>query len=90
MDDVPSRRDDLLGLILVLVIVLGTVALAHVLPSATSGMPSTPASFDSEPTCAEWGDGCVICQRTNQGAACSTPGIACVPRERQCLRREGV
>ena len=90
MDDVPSRRDDLLGLILLLVIVLGTVALAHFLPAAPSGIPSTPASFDGEPTCAEWSDGCVICQRTNQGIACSTPGIACVPRERQCLRREGV
>jgi hypothetical protein len=90
MDDVPSGRDDLFGLILALVIVIGTVALAHFLPSAASGPPSTPASFEGEPTCAEWSDGCNICQRTNQQIACSTPGIACVPRERQCLRRDGV
>jgi hypothetical protein len=89
MADVPSRRDDLFGLILVLALVVGTVALAHFLPTSP-GPPSTPASFDGEPTCAEWSDGCIICQRTNQGVACSTPGIACVPRERHCLRREGV
>jgi hypothetical protein len=86
-----SRRDDLIGLVLALAIALGTVALAHVLPAATSaGPPSTPASFDNEPTCAEWTDGCIVCQRTDQGPACSMPGIACVARERQCLRREGV
>ena len=87
----PSRRDDIIGLALALTIVLGTVALAHVLPAARpTGPPSTPASFDKEPTCAEWTDGCIVCQRTGQGLACSMPGIACVPRERQCLRREGV
>jgi hypothetical protein len=90
MDDVPSRRDDLLGLILALSIVVGTVGLAHFLPGSRSGPPSTPASFEGEPTCAEWSDGCIVCQRTSQGIACSTPGIACMPRERQCLRREGV
>ena len=87
----PSRRDDLIGLMLALAIVLGTVALAHVLPAATpAGPPSTPTSFDGEPTCAEWTDGCIVCQRTDAGTACSMPGIACVTRERQCLRREGV
>ena len=90
MDD-PFRRDDIIGLTLALAIVLGTVALAHLLPMAKSaGPPSTPATFDREPTCAEWTDSCIICQRTDQGLACSTPGIACVPRDRQCLRREGV
>ena len=86
----PSRRDDLIGLVLAAVLVLGTVALAHLLPTAEpSGPPSTPAAFEGEPTCAEWSDGCIVCQRTNGSVACSTPGIACVPRERQCLRREG-
>jgi hypothetical protein len=86
---VPSRREDLIGLVLALCLVLGTVALAHVLPGRPSGPPSTPAAFEGEPTCAEWSDGCVICQRVDEGIACSTPGIACVPQERQCLRREG-
>jgi hypothetical protein len=84
-----SRRDDLIGLSLALAIVIGTVALAHVLPAAPPAHPpSTPAAFD-EPTCAEWTDGCVVCQRTDQGLACSMPGIACVRGDRQCLRREG-
>jgi hypothetical protein len=86
-----SRRDDLIGLVLTLIIVLGTVALAQFLPAAhPAGPPSTPASFDNEPTCAEWTDGCIVCQRTGQAPACSTPGIACVPQPQQCLRREGV
>jgi hypothetical protein len=86
----PSRRDDLIGFALALLLVLGTVALAHLLPAATPPTaPSTPAAFEGEPTCAEWTDGCIVCQRSDGGAACSTPGIACVPRERQCLRREG-
>ena len=87
----PSDRDDILGLMLVLAIVFGTVALANILPTAVAHRtPSTPASFDKEPTCAEWTDGCIICQRTEQGPACSMPGIACVPRAQACLRREGV
>ena len=87
----PSRRDDLVGFILALAIVLGTVAIAQLLPAAEPAGPlSTPASFEREPTCAEWTDGCIVCQRTGHGPACSTPGIACTPREPQCLRREGV
>jgi hypothetical protein len=86
----PARRDDAVALILGLAIMLGTVALAHLVPAAKpAGPPSTPASFDTEPTCAEWTDGCIVCQRGERGPACSMPGIACVPRERQCLRREG-
>jgi hypothetical protein len=86
----PSRRDDIVGFVLMLLLVLGTVILAHVLPDARPlGPPSTPSAFEGQPTCAEWTDGCIVCQRTDEGLACSTPGIACVPGERQCLRREG-
>ena len=83
----PSRRDDLIGFALALLLVLGTVALAHLLPTATT--PAAPAAFEGEPTCTEWTDGGIVYQRADGGVACSTPGIACVPRERQCLRREG-
>lgn len=85
-----SSRDDLIGFVLALVIGLGTVVLANILPASRVGeAPSTPSSFDLEPTCAEWTDGCVVCQRGDKGPACSTPGIACVPQKQQCLRREG-
>ena len=85
-----SHREDIIGFALALTLVIGTVALSHLLPAAKSASPPlVPASFDRDPTCAEWTDGCVVCQRTNEGLACSTPGIACVPQERQCLRREG-
>ncbi len=32
--------------------------------------------------CAEWSDGCVVCTREG----CSTPGIACTPRETSCRK----
>ena len=86
----PSRSDDLIGLIGALTIALGTVALAHLLPTASSpAPPSTPSAFENDPSCAEWGDGCIVCQRTDQGPSCSMPGIACVPGERKCLKRGG-
>jgi hypothetical protein len=80
-----GSRDDVIGFSLALGLVLGTVALAHVLPAAKS-LPR-PGVFESDPTCAEWSDGCIVCQRTEKGPACSTPGIACVTGTQQCLRR---
>jgi hypothetical protein len=83
----PARRDDLIGLILALVIVVATIALANLLPAARPMAPASTASPETDPTCLEWSDGCTVCARTPGGPACSTPGIACVPQERQCLRR---
>ena len=80
----PASRDDVIGLSLALGIVVATVVLGHVLPAKS---PPAPASFDRDPSCAEWTDGCVVCQRTEHGPACSTPGIACVRGEQQCVRR---
>jgi len=39
--------------------------------------------------CAEWGDGCKVCRRTEGGPACSLPGIACTPGAVTCLRGAG-
>lgn len=36
----------------------------------------------AHPTCGEWSDGCVVCTQ----AGCSTPGVACTPREISCAR----
>ena len=83
-----SDRDDAITLLAVAVVVAGTVALAALAPGHR-GPPSMPGLADRDPTCAEWTDGCVTCQRTPQGPACSTPGIACVRGAPECLRREG-
>lgn len=37
----------------------------------------------ANPDCVEWSDACVAC--TKQG--CSTPGIACTPKETTCRRK---
>jgi hypothetical protein len=52
--------------------------LVALMPSSRAGGP--PAM------CAEWTDGCVVCRRTDQGAACSTPGIACTRGPIECLK----
>jgi hypothetical protein len=38
---------------------------------------------DAHPACAEWSDGCTVCKR-GMAVYCSTPGIACQPREIAC------
>lgn len=86
-----SNRRDLAVTLAIVAVAGGTIALAHLLPAAgRGGGPSTPSFFDREPTCSEWSDGCVTCQRTDHGPSCSTPGIACVRKEAQCLKRDGV
>jgi hypothetical protein len=82
-------RDGLLAAA-ALAFVLAVVALGNLLPRlAQPVVPSTPAAFEAEPTCAEWSDGCIVCERGAGGVACSMPGIACVRSEPKCLRREG-
>jgi hypothetical protein len=43
-------------------------------------------SFDERaPDCAEWSDGCIVCAKQADGEiGCSTPGVACTPREPSC------
>ena len=80
------NENETLAVVLALVVALGCVLLAviivAVVPTTRDGGPGAgPGS-----ACAEWTDGCVVCLRTPQGPACSTPGIACVQGPMRCLR----
>lgn len=73
------------------IIALGIAALVGVtilIPYLVPAQTRHPATSIDE-SCAEWSDSCRICQRTTDGIACSTPGIACVPTPTNCLRRLG-
>ena len=84
----PSGRDDLLVFLALIAIVVGTIVLAAVLPAAPAPAVPSAASFgDRDRSCAEWTDGCVVCQRVDGEPMCSMPGIACVRGAIQCLRR---
>ncbi|HZB36990.1 MAG TPA: hypothetical protein VE443_03175 [Beijerinckiaceae bacterium] len=86
----PSARRDLWLFLALLGIVAATVGLAHVLPAVpTRTAPSTAAYGDQDKGCAEWTDGCIVCLRSEHAASCSTPGIACVRRPVECVRRGG-
>lgn len=80
-----GSRDGLIALAIA-GLVAATVLIAHLAPSSSRPGPVSPALDE---TCAEWSDGCRVCQRSAQGEGCSTPGIACVPGASQCLRRAG-
>ncbi len=64
----------------VLVAVVTAALLAGFAP-ATGSLPGGAPSA----TCREWTDDCVLCARTPQGIACSTPGIACTRGRARCL-----
>ena len=82
-----------IGLVALLVAVAPAALVLAVMPpraAAPTAAPSTSGSFEAEPTCAEWSDGCIVCQRQPSGPpACSTPGIACSRGAVRCLRRDG-
>jgi hypothetical protein len=80
-----TTREDRIGFAAIAAIVIGAVALAHFAPGAKP--QAVPSSAGPDAACAEWTDGCIVCQRTDQGPACSTPGIACVRGETRCLRQ---
>jgi hypothetical protein len=83
-------RADLLAVLLALAIAVATVlvgALAAGGGREEVAPPVAAASPDKDPACAEWTDGCVVCRRTPQGPACSTPGIACTRGPLTCLQR---
>lgn len=68
-------------------LVVATVLIGVLVPGVPVHRASGPPSEDA--TCAEWNDGCRVCQRVPGEVACSLPGIACVPAESHCLRRVG-
>jgi hypothetical protein len=63
-----------------------TSALAAVLLAVLVGLMTPGRAAGPAPTCMEWTDGCVVCRRTGQESACSTPGIACTRRAIECLK----
>ncbi|MBJ6126370.1 hypothetical protein [Microvirga splendida] len=79
-------RDEALAVTLSIAVALLVVTFAVLF-----GMSAEPraARKDGAPdaTCLEWTDGYVVCSRTSQGLACSTPGIACTRSAPHCLRR---
>jgi len=85
-----GSQNDAIGVILAIVIALAATTVAALAGIMEAGaMGHVPAAQRSTPdqTCAEWTDGCVVCSRTPQGLACSTPGIACQRGQESCLRR---
>ena len=69
------------------------VAALAIASTAAADAPTAPAA-ENEPSvqsgaalaaCSAWTDGCVTCQRTAAGIACSNPGISCQPRQQRCL-----
>jgi hypothetical protein len=53
-------------------------------PASSAASPLTPPTD----ACLEWSDGCRTCQRPVGGeVTCSNVGIACVPKQNQCVRR---
>ena len=76
------ERAEFFAVALAAIIALLIVAFATVAAISLPGHEQT----DQEPACSEWTDGCVVCARSPQGLACSTPGIACVRQAPRCLK----
>jgi hypothetical protein len=66
-----------------LLAVVFAVVVAALLAAPAAGQVSGGAPSAA---CREWTDGCIVCARTPQGLACSTPGIACTRGPARCLR----
>ncbi|HEV2566725.1 MAG TPA: hypothetical protein VGU19_16755 [Microvirga sp.] len=79
-------RDEALAVVISIAVTLAIMVLA-VIVGASAGPPPTAEGGPPDPACVEWTDSCVVCSRTAQGLACSTPGIACTPAAPRCLRR---
>lgn len=89
-DPQTARRDRRIvwGIAALVVATLLAGALGPKLSGPAAPKPAALAPAD-DPACAEWGDGCQICRRTEDGIACSLPGIACTPGPVACQSRAG-
>jgi len=83
------QRDEIATLLAILVILVATIVVGNLAGGGAPHHSASPARVEDDPACAEWTDGCIVCQRTAQGPACSMPGIACTRKDQQCLRRAG-
>ncbi|MCG7393326.1 hypothetical protein MHY87_10455 [Microvirga sp. ACRRW] len=77
-------RTEFFAVALAAIIALMIVAFAVVAGASTPARSQGETA--GEPACSEWTDGCIVCARTPQGLACSTPGIACVRKAPRCLK----
>jgi hypothetical protein len=78
--------DDALAVTLAVAAALLAVILSVLVGFSAGPLPATE-SGPPDPACIEWSDSCVVCSRTPEGMACSTPGIACTKGPPRCLRR---
>lgn len=87
--DSGSRRLDALVAAAVASLVLVAVLVPALVPDAGHHPPEAVSAVrpSEDPACAEWSDGCRVCQRLAEGPACSLPGIACTKGAQTCLRK---
>ena len=85
-DQNPSARDGFVAWSIV-ALVAATVLLGALVPGPAPHHAAAQPGEDA--ACLEWSDGCRVCQRNAEGAACSLPGIACTPSQDRCLRQSG-
>ena len=67
-----DNRDEAMALVTAIAAALSIAALAVILALLPATGGPRPVASDPGPACAEWTDGCVVCQRTAAGPACST------------------
>lgn len=86
--DPGSARLDRLVALGVAVLALGAVLIGTFAPGSVHPPTPTVATAPADDlSCAEWSDGCRVCQRLAEGPACSLPGIACTLGQQKCLRK---
>lgn len=68
----------------------GALALTFALAHGAQAEPRPTEDFGNDnPSCVDWTDGCIVCEKQPDGApACSTPGIACEQSAAHCLKDE--